>query len=182
LLILAVVYYFCSWYLSSMCWISFPFWIWLVSLSKWLAVCGLLCLVGCLWMFASWRDTSSIRLWNFFSPQGDGIHAIIPKGLIAKFQKLIAEGNVYYLQYFETFPVMEQYMEQYRTTPHRFKLRFTARTTVRRIDPVPDGFPFYVYRLRSSLKHIANTVTDKTYLAGNLLLRMNLCTSMSYAL
>lgn len=85
--------------------------------------------------------------------------------------------DVYYLQYLEIFPVIQLYM----TTYHGFELRFTAWTTVRRIDPVPDAFLLHTYRLRS-LNDIAATITDKTSLAGGFISQVNSCTSMSFTL
>jgi hypothetical protein len=39
---------------------------------------------------------------------------------------------------------------------------------VTRVDPLPDGFPLYSYRLRS-FRDIIDTIMDKAYLAGKAL-------------
>lgn len=52
---------------------------------------------------------------------------------------------------------------------------------VRRVDHVPDEFLIYMYKL-CSLKDIAGTIIGKTYLAGNLQLRVYLRSSISYAI
>lgn len=107
------------------------------------------------------KDSEILRMHLVLvDEKGDGIHGLIPKGLITRFQTKLQEGQVYYMQYMEIVPVVRPF----RTTYHRFELRFTAWTNVTRIDPVPDTFPLYTYRLRS-IKDITDTVTDKTYLA-----------------
>ena len=77
--------------------------------------------------------------------QGNRIHEFVRQGQIPKFKPLLVDGHVYYLQHFEVSPVIRPS----RSTIHRFEVRVLR-----------------------SFKELVDNVTDKTYLAGTLLLRI----------
>nr|GMD22446.1 replication protein A 70 kDa DNA-binding subunit B-like [Ipomoea batatas] len=91
----------------------------------------------------------------FHDSEGTYVHASIHADFIDQFSHLLKEGKVYVVKNF----VAVSYYYQYKTTQHKYMMRFNQYTTIERHRR--KGFPSLLFRIKPIEELLADKVEEK---------------------
>nr|GMD63527.1 replication factor A protein 1-like isoform X2 [Ipomoea batatas] len=103
------------------------------------------------------RNKSAVKSQEcvFHDTEGTYVHASIHADFIDQFSHLLKEGKVYAVKNF----VAVSYYYQYKTTQHKFMMRFNQYTTIERHRR--KGFPSLLFRIKPIEELLAGKVEEK---------------------
>nr|GLL25183.1 uncharacterized protein LOC109187388 [Ipomoea trifida] len=103
------------------------------------------------------RNKSAVKSQEcvFHDSEGTYVHASIHADFIDQFSHLLKEGKVYAVKNF----VVVSYYYQYKTTQHKYMMRFNQYTTIERHRR--KGFPSLLFRIKPIEELLAGKVEEK---------------------
>nr|GMC49102.1 replication protein A 70 kDa DNA-binding subunit B-like [Ipomoea batatas] len=103
------------------------------------------------------RNKSAVKSQECVFPDSEGtyVHASIHADFIDQFSHLLKEGKVYAVKNF----VAVSYYYQYKTTQHKYMMRFNQNTTIERHRR--KGFPSLLFRIKPIEELLASKVEEK---------------------
>nr|GMC84732.1 replication protein A 70 kDa DNA-binding subunit B-like [Ipomoea batatas] len=118
----------------------------------------------CTYIVTEGRNKSAVKSQEcvFHDSEGTYVHASIHVDFIDQFSHLLKEGKVYAVKNF----VAVSYYYQYKTTQHKYMMRFNQYTTIERHRR--KGFPSLLFRIKPIEELLAGKVEEKL-LIGKLL-------------
>nr|GMC90793.1 replication protein A 70 kDa DNA-binding subunit B-like [Ipomoea batatas] len=111
----------------------------------------------CTYIVTEGRNKSAVKSQEcvFHDSEGTYVHASIHADFIDQFSHLLKEGKVYAVKNF----VAVSYYYQYKTTQHKYMMRFNQYTTIERHRR--KGFPSLLFRIKPIEELLAGKVEEK---------------------